>query len=141
VSRTSSAESSVARLALAVDDQRDPVGGRGDALAHDRGAQQGVDQRRLAGVELADDHQQEQPLEVVERGREVALALAAELGAGDERPQVADRGALALQQVAGGLGQRAESGRASEGSMRRTLPRPFGNVGRTLLDALPAPPR
>ena len=83
----------------AVHHERDPVGGRGHPFAHDWRAQQCVHQRRLAGVELADDHEQEEPFEVLEGGGERALRVVAQVPAGDQRPEVADRRALAQQQV------------------------------------------
>ena len=49
---------------LAVDQQVDHAGRRRHPLGHDRLADQRVDEGRLAGVELADDHQQEQRLQL-----------------------------------------------------------------------------
>jgi len=43
-----------------------PVGGGGDALRQQPLAQEGVDQRRLAGVELAQRHQVVEPVQVLD---------------------------------------------------------------------------
>ena len=55
------------RLGVAVAEQVDDRGGRGDAFRHDLGADQGVDEGGLAGVELADDDQQEERGQVLGR--------------------------------------------------------------------------
>ncbi len=51
----------------AVAQQVDAVGGGGDPLGKHALAEQGIDETRLAGVELAGDHQQEQPGELLGR--------------------------------------------------------------------------
>ena len=62
-------------LVRAVAEQVDHGGGRRDPLRHHLGADQGVDEGRFAGVELADDHQEEERRELLDRLAEGILVL------------------------------------------------------------------
>src|SRR5690606_23874713 len=89
---------------LAVRDDRDAVSGGRDAFRHHVLPQQGVEEARLAGVELAryDDH--EQTAEVVQRGAHVRDVLIVRPEATEKHLEVGDGLPLASCQLAELLG-------------------------------------
>ena len=78
-------------LALgAVLDELDPRGGGGGPLLEHLLAEQGVDHRALARVELADHHQQEQLVELADGARERLLVLLRGPDAHEQHPQLCE---------------------------------------------------
>jgi hypothetical protein len=72
----------------------DPVGGGRDALGQDPLAEQGVDEAGFAGVELACDHQEEEPGELLAGLLESAKVVVGNVGA-----EAFEGGGQALEQL------------------------------------------
>ena len=73
--------------------------GGGHALGQKALAQHGVDERRLAAVELADDDQQEELVELLERALERSLILWGDLKAGQGQLKALQRLFFVLQEL------------------------------------------
>jgi hypothetical protein len=79
-------------------EQADPGGGGGHALLQHALAEQGVDERALARVELADHHEEEQLVELAERAQEGVLVVSLHVEPGQHRSQVGQELALLREQ-------------------------------------------
>ncbi len=79
----------------AVAQEVDPVGGRGDAFGEHALAEQRVDEAGLAGVELAGDHQQEEPAELLAGLPEPLQVVGRHVGA-----EALQRGGQTIEQLA-----------------------------------------
>ena len=91
---------------LAVLQHVDLRGGRRDPFLDDLAAEQRVDERALAGVELADDDEQEQLVELLDRAVERLLVLGRGVEPGQRRPQPRQDAPLLLEQLV--LGRRED---------------------------------
>src|SRR6185436_1333646 len=87
-----------ARGGLAVAEQVDGGGGRRDAFFEHGAAEQSVDERALAGVELADDDEQEQLVELADRLGERGAVVGLGLDAPERHLQLAESGTLLGEQ-------------------------------------------
>ena len=80
-------------------------GGRRNALGQHLLAEQGIDQRGLAGVELADDDQQEQLVELQDRLLERVEGLTRHVERAERGARVGERGFLFAQELCLRFGQ------------------------------------
>ena len=91
----------------AVLEQADAGGGGGDPFLEHAQPEERVDERALARVELAHDHEQEQLVELAERALEGVLVFRLHVEPGEHRAQVRQRLALFGEQGPLALGEDA----------------------------------
>ena len=85
-------------------------GGWGHTFGQDTFAEQCVDESRLSGVELADDHQQKQLVELLDRSFEHRRILRARFHAGQQAAQTHQFAAFGLQDLFFLIGQESVQG-------------------------------
>ena len=108
---------------VAVAQEGDAVGGGRHALGHHGVAEQGVNEARLAGVELAGHHEQEQLVEVGERVAQGARVAGGNVGAearerrvelGEQRAQRVEQRLLPLGEHGAAAKQSSHGGSLSQ---------------------------
>lgn len=87
------------RELIAVAQQLNLAGGGQHAFGQQAFAQHGVEKGGLAGVELADDHEQEKLIQLVERLLEQSQIFFGRVEADQQQAQVFEQAALVAQQL------------------------------------------